>query len=376
LTTFCNFTHSQRAKTLLEYNGAEPPFACTLGPRNAKIALVGEAFGKEEAKVGRPFMGWSGQELTRMLNDAGIARKDCFITNVFQFQPPDNKLEHLQLGTVEAKKLNATGLPAMNKGHYLHPQFFPELARLKAELASVSPNIIIALGSTATWALMGVSGITAVRGTCAQGGMAFCAPGRKILPTFHPASVLRQWDQRVIVVADLMKALRESEFPDIRRPQREITIDPTLVEIEEFTSRKHQTLSVDIETAKGQITCIGFAPSPFESLVIPFVDWRRPSRSYWSAAWQEEKAWKLVSQLLEGPAEKLFQNGLYDLQWLAKMGFRVMNCKHDTMLLHHALFPEMPKSLGFLGSIYTNEASWKTLRKHKTEKLDMNKKDE
>jgi hypothetical protein len=50
------------------------------------------------------------------------------------------------------------------------------------------------------------------------------------------------------------------------------------------------------------------------------------------------------------------------------MGFRVVNCAEDTMLMHHALFPELPKSLGFMGSIYTNEAAWKLIRKSNEEK--------
>jgi hypothetical protein len=54
------------------------------------------------------------------------------------------------------------------------------------------------------------------------------------------------------------------------------------------------------------------------------------------------------------------------MQWLWRAGCPVRNARDDTMLLHHALYPEMPKSLGFLGSIYTEEASWKLLRKHKS----------
>ena len=53
-----------------------PPFAHTSGPTNAKLVLVGEAWGEQEALVQRPFIGYSGQELTRMLDEAGIARVD------------------------------------------------------------------------------------------------------------------------------------------------------------------------------------------------------------------------------------------------------------------------------------------------------------
>jgi len=274
-----------------------------------------------------------------------------------------------QLTTKEARACGTGGLPAMAKGRFLAPQFLPELDRLKAELTSVQPNIVIALGATATWAMLGVTGLQSVRGTCAEG-----LGGLKVLPTHHPSSLLAEWDNRVVLVADLMKAERESHFPELRRPQRVVTIDPSLDDILAFAARKHEVLGVDIETAGGQITCIGFAPSAGEALVIPFVDKRKAGNSYWAAAWQEEKAWLVVRELLASPAAKVFQNGLYDMQWLAKVGCKILNAADDTMLLHHALYPELPKGLGFLGSIYCNEASWKLLRKH--EGNQMNKREE
>ena len=70
----------------------------------------------------------------------------------------------------------------------------------------------------------------------------------------------------------------------------------------------------------------------------------------------------LVGQLLRNPSVKLFQNGVFDLSYLLRMGFVVNNCQHDTMLLHHALYPELLKGLGFLGSIYTSEPAWKLMR--------------
>ena len=71
--------------------------------------------------------------------------------------------------------------------------------------------------------------------------------------------------------------------------------------------------------------------------------------------------------LLESVIPKVFQNGLFDMQYLARMGLQVRNALHDTMLLHHVLYPELQKGLGFLGSIYSNEPAWKLMRTHKGE---------
>jgi DNA polymerase I-like protein with 3'-5' exonuclease and polymerase domains len=122
-------------------------------------------------------------------------------------------------------------------------------------------------------------------------------------------------------------------------------------------------ISFDIETASGQITCIGFAASIERALVIPFVDATRPEANYWRTLADELTAWDLVAQILSLPAVKLGQNGLYDIQylWMA-YGIPVHNYTHDTMLLHHALQPESDKGLGFLGSVYTNESAWKVER--------------
>ena len=67
--------------------------------------------------------------------------------------------------------------------------------------------------------------------------------------------------------------------------------------------------------------------------------------------------------VLSGPEPKVFQNGLYDISFLWRSyRIKTVNAEHDTMLLHHALHPESPKGLDFLGSVYTNHASWKLMR--------------
>jgi uracil-DNA glycosylase family 4 len=60
------------------------------GPTDARVMIVGEAPGAEEERKGEPFVGASGHELTKMLHEAGIARSQCFITNVCRERPPGN----------------------------------------------------------------------------------------------------------------------------------------------------------------------------------------------------------------------------------------------------------------------------------------------
>lgn len=342
------------------------PFQFTSGPRNAKIAIVGEAWGAQEHLTGRPFSGTSGQELTNLLREAGIARSECFLTTLFPVQPISGKIDNLC-----GKKAEVGGegyaFPPYSQGKYILPEYLPEVARLKAELAAVRPNLILALGNAACWALLGTGKITTIRGVTTQS-----PEGWKILPTFSPGHVLRSWEARPVVLQDLAKAKREMEFPEIRRPERVVLVDPTLAEIADFAGQAHPILSVDIETKKGQIDCIGFASNKGFAIVVPFLTDTDPPKSYWRESADEVTAWRLVKTILETKTPKLFQNGLYDLQYILRMGIRPWNCTHDTMLLHHSMFPELRKGLGFLGSIYTDEGSWKLLNK----KTDSTKREE
>lgn len=334
-------------------------FAHTSGPRNASLVLVGEAWGESEAKVGLPFQGAAGAELTRMLAEAGIPRSSCLLTNVFNSRPPNNKID-----LYFTNKAGGTpGEPPIRQGKYLLPEHLPDVLRLRAQLRAWQPNLVVALGATACWAILGTGNVTALRGTVrtAPEESGFC----KVLPTYHPSAVLRNWSFRPIVAADLLKAARERDFSEIRRPQRRVIVNPTLPEVLAYCTRLHPILSVDIETKLGQITCIGFASAIDSAFVVPFVT-DHGDHSYWGFE-DELMVWRAIKGLLESPVQKLFQNGLYDLQYLARMGIRPANCTADTMLLHHALYPELKKSLGFLGSIYTNEPAWKLMRTAKTD---------
>lgn len=326
-----------------------------------KIVIVGEAWGKEEEIAQAPFVGRSGKMLTSMLMAAKIDRRACFLTNVFNFHPKGDDIN-------EVCGLKSTALanyPAHHGARYVHERYAPELSRLRRELGFHKPNLCILLGNTAMWAMLGKSGIGKFRGTTELSSHTF--PGLKCLSTYHPAAVTREYSLRATVVMDLQKAERQSHFPELRRPRRELWIDPTLEDLREFQRRyitPGSTVVVDIETYKSQITTVGFAPRPDIGLVVPFFDFRRKGRSYWDSAGDEFAAWVFVRRILESDkVRKCFQNGLYDIAFLWRaVGIRVRRAEEDTMLLHHSLQPESLKGLGYLGSIYTDERAWKHMR--------------
>jgi hypothetical protein len=341
-----------------------------------KIFLVAEAFGAREELFNHAFVGSSGAELGRMLCNAGLAPElphkypselemikfwkllreehDIGVGNVFTARPPDNKIELFFTNAKEGCK----ELPPLKAGKYLQPHLLFHLEALWQELREAQPNLIIALGNVACWAVLGETKISELRGTLKTSPRL----GFKVLPTYHPAAVLRQWPLRPIVVADLEKAKNEALSPNIDRIERYVTVEPTLDEIREWLTRPAEFYAVDIENPYGQISMIGFARSQDDALVIPFIDERKPNWNYWSTVEEEMCAWRLADKALSTMVPKLFQNGIYDLTHLLRIGFRPKMCKDDTMLLHHSLYPEMLKGLGFLGSVYSREIAWKTMR--------------
>lgn len=363
------------------------------------IVLCGEAQGESEARLGVGFVGASGVELLRMLNEAEVItltetdyryfskyyegdRKageyidaiwnlhpEVYRTNVFQQHPPGNKLEYF----CGPKGEGIRGYGPLLTSKYVRGEFLYELERLADELLRVDPNLIICLGNSALWALTGATGITKYRGSTRLS--THTAADFKLLPTYHPAAVLRQWELRPATIMDLMKAGREAEFPEIRRPERKFWIEPAIEDMERFYNEHISgcgLLSVDIETAGNQITCIGFSPSEAIGIVVPFYDARKKSKCYWPTPGDELKAVQYCKRILENRRiRKLFQNGLYDIAFIWRAwGIKVYGAEEDTMLLHHALQPESLKGLGFLGSMYTDEGSWKVMRKTATIKRD------
>lgn len=346
------------------------PVVPSHGPSPARIVLLAEAPGTEESAQLRPLVGPSGWELKRMLSTIGIDINDCRKINVFSRQPDGNNLS-LYGTNAPSDWSQSFGPLSTNPICYVHDMHRVEITRVYEELSACSPNIVIALGNTACWVLNLGLGISALRGSVHTTTIPGLPRPLKVLPTYHPAAVLRQWDLRVVALADLEKANVESQSPLFTFDNTHLWINPTLEDLVVFDHEHMERATIcaaDIETKRGQITCISFAPSTGHSLVIPF--WQEgPDPNYWASPSVEAQAWSFVRKWMEREdLTKVFQNGLYDLAYLQAY-CTPRACSEDTMLLHHSLFSELQKGLGFLGSIYANTPSWKKMRTAKREEI-------
>ncbi|TYP48682.1 uracil-DNA glycosylase [Thermosediminibacter litoriperuensis] len=131
------------------------------GEWNSPLMLIGEAPGFEEDKLGRPFVGRAGQLLTAILNKLNIDRKKVYITNVVKCRPPMNR-------TPLAREIKACS------------------RILELELEFIAPRVIITLGSVPLNYFKPNSRIMQSRGQWIY------TRGLWIMPTFHPAYILRQ----------------------------------------------------------------------------------------------------------------------------------------------------------------------------------------
>lgn len=334
------------------------------GPRDAKIVIVGESPGKQEDAKGLPFVGGAGYLLDRALEMAGMDRSKIFVTNLCHVRPPDDDFKWFY------KKANQS-----------HLEF--GITRLAMDLMKIKPNIVIALGAEPLSILTGKKGITKWRGSILPSTL---IPGLKVIGTYHPASALRTYTQKVLIEFDLRRAAAQAISPNISRPTRWLYLPTSTwsrpgLEFENMNlTPDHQKiaaemlradwLATDIECyerpdGSWQMACCGFSDKANRALVL---DWSIPEQR------------QLIKTLCESPVAKIFQNGMFDVTVLADNGVTVQNFAWDTMLAHHTLLLEcasgedemaalsktkrkranpLQKGLGFQTSFYTEEPYYK-----------------
>ena len=147
-----------------------------VGNPEARLMFVGEAPGADEDVQGEPCVGRAGQLLTKIIQSIGLERSDVYIANVIKCRPPSNRN------------------PEPDEVSSCQPFLF-------RQIDSIRPEIIVALGTFAAQALLNtVSPISKLRGQVHE----FRA-GAKLIPTFHPAFLLRSPDRKRDVWEDMKK---------------------------------------------------------------------------------------------------------------------------------------------------------------------------
>ena len=243
---------------------------------------------------------------------------------------------------------------------WVHPAIAAGLDHLRKEIDLVRPCVIVAFGNTPLWALTGESGIKTWRGSLLEDRVS----RTKVIPTYHPAYILRDWTCRAITVQDLRRVAAEqgtkggnsakllifnsAEFPRSNGATR----CPLL---HRSAAVPRNTLAVDIETRAGHIACLGIATSRDRSVLHSLHVRRERLEGYWNFDEEVAIIAKLQRILCHPNVQVIGQNFIYDSQYIYRHWGFVPNFARDTMLGHHVCFAgDIPKGLGFLSSMYCN----------------------
>ena len=307
------------------------------GPTTCLMAIIGEAPGETEEVLGKPFVGASGQLLNQKLHNAGIARQECYVTNLVKTRPKGNDFSVFWRGT--------------------HPTSELLLAReeLLKELDSLQTNVFFALGANALWALTGKTQIGKWRGSILS---CLLPSGRvaKVIATYHPAAALRDYTLSHVIGTDVERAKNDSTFPELNIPVRNLIISPTYEDVICFigAGQDKPDVSFDIETTPSSISCIALSYDPMIAMSIP------TSKTYWGSYTRLKQVLDMVNFALANSAHKVGQNITYDIQYLTRF-FHILPKQpwDDTLIMQHSCYPELKKSLAFLVSVYTRQPYYK-----------------
>ena len=146
-----------------------------VGNPDADLVFVGEAPGRDEDRQGEPFVGRAGQLLTKIIESIGLTREQVYIANVVKCRPPNNRN------------------PELDEVRTCEPFLF-------RQLDVIQPKVVVALGAFAIRTLLGTDqAISRLRGHVYE------CRGAKLVPTFHPAFLLRSPDRKRDVWEDMKK---------------------------------------------------------------------------------------------------------------------------------------------------------------------------
>lgn len=346
----------------------------------ATICMVGEAPGADEVREGRPFVGANGQELQRALNSARLQRRDLHLTNVMLCQPPKNELDNL-LAKVSSDNKERTKRNQMKKKQYevlvRHQPWLAEPeyeALVPTPIECCSPRLknevqrftnYITLGGTASKVIMNTTmNILGLRGGMAELEATKGLPARRVLPTVHPSFVLRAPRWSHVFRNDLHRASRWFRG-GLNWVTPNITYHPTAEWLESFLNTPgvpYWTYDLEtdgIEPLTAKIRCVGIGSPDGQVALVGLLSKDGISRFYTGA--EEQRVIAVMKHFFTDPTKmKVGHNsGSYDSNCLQAQWGIWPEPALDTIMLHRLVESELPHSLGFVGSMYTDAPSWK-----------------
>lgn len=319
----------------------EAEFVCLMGSgrRKSKIMIVGEAPGAREDEEHAAFVGPAGRLLRKSLEEAGLSPDECYITNAAKCRPPDNRT------------------PEWSEVKTCRDAYFWQ------EWDAVQPDYVLVLGNTATRAVTGRARITHNR------GKTFQIRGATVLPTFHPAYVLRSPFHGSAYRADIQKfagLVRGEDHSEKSRTRFKIIKTKAHLKWLKKQLMAAPVIAYDIETnyhkkvqeyrewhPDGQIVSISFTWKEGTAAVLPLHHPESP--------WVDPMAvLRVLKPCLErSDCKYVAHNGQFDCRWLAAKAKIFVPQTFDTMLAAHMLDENRLKGLEALAEILLGVDAYK-----------------
>ena len=290
--------------------------------------IIGKHEGKEEVIQGRSFAGGTGVWLKNMITRSGGDLTGYNKINVIGCCPPDDTMPGDREWKATPRAVGRAGV-AYCKQHHLDPV-----------LRSKPWTKIIALGNEALEAVTNRRGILQWRGSPLQATHLGPEHPPIVMPTLHPAFLMRKADMSPVVYGDLRKSM---SLP----PEDSYKLYATVEDLQRFESK---SFAFDLEWDRNkEVTLVGLSDAYGSGIVID-------PRSSESALVQQE-----LKRIFENATNLIGHNIVSaDLPFIDKFGFDITHATlWDTMLMQHLVQPNYPHSLAFTCSVFTNAVFWK-----------------
>ena len=313
------------------------------GNPKSLVWIVGEAPGLDEEQLGFSFVGASGKEQNRMLEEVGLDPNRLYFTNPYKIKPPHNKMELFE----------TLGIPK---------RLFEE--DFLTELRQYQPRIIVTVGETPSQYLCPDTIPRKKSSGYIHNWMGsllrspFLGWDHYVIPNLHPAYILRDWSERVVAKLVYAKALEEENY-FLRHgnlqslPRREIKFKLSGEELLNELSliKTGSQVSFDIEMLKRRFPyTISFAVSPYRAVAFKL----------WNHGNHGPRLLREMHRILSG-CRLIGQNcTVFDIPWLDSCGFQCnVQETQDVMIRHHVRWPELKHRLAFTTMQYTREPYYK-----------------
>ena len=332
----------------MHYSGAVP----------ADILIIGDCPDSADAQRGSPYMSWSSQAFRRLFKEFK-GRPLCLAYAHEQYMQKTSKLF-----TAVSRRPNVSPKPM--HGKKVLEDCWKDKARLLSIITKVQPKIIILAGVYPLFLFTGEAKANDFRGSHWNIG------GYDFVSTLNPyiLEVKMAWIE--LVRQDFQRVMRYLD-DGIHPPVEQSEIFPEFGRVlEVIDNHKIRALdepleiTADIETTPGLrvIDCFGMSITDNHAICIPFTAAGKRERSYFGFD-EEVEVWHRLRELFAMKNVSVCgQNWAYDATWLAYFTGFVARVSWDTMIAQHTMFAHLDKSLGFLGSLYSDyHQYWKDERK-------------